>query len=533
MTTTFIKSVIITSFLALMQLFTYAQSWNTNGNSGTNPATNFIGTTDSKAFKIRTNNATRITITNGGNVGIGITNPSAKLDVHSTSGTRGGNFYLNTSTSGNVSGINSSAINNAMSGGATGGSFNASASGGLSSSTGLNSYAQGGHNNYGILSGVLSANGQAGYGVYGSSSGPGGDWGGYFTSDDIGVEAIANSTYGIGGKFNGTSRGVYAMGRIAGDFNGTQALNITSTTNLNNVPFGYSYGIESNMDNPANFDAIGISSYVAGHLGANVVAVYGEATQSAGGSGVLFAMYGVGNIGATGDIGQASDRKLKRDIAPLTNMMDKIMLLHPSSYNFRTDEYKMGLPEGKHFGVIAQELQQVFPELVSRQVKPGRTDDKTGQKISETVEYLGVNYIGLIPIAIGGIQEHQKAIEELRKENEALKAEIAEIKNAASIYNNIASAKKSNTTDLQAGLKNNPNPFSDKTTVECFIPANVMQSEIKIYDTNGKEIKSIAVSQKGIVMVEITADGLANGTYIYQLVADGKTISTNKMTVLK
>src|SRR6185436_4741159 len=49
--------------------------------AGTTPGTNFIGTTDAKNLQIKTNNATRMTITSGGKVGIGVTSPKARLEV--------------------------------------------------------------------------------------------------------------------------------------------------------------------------------------------------------------------------------------------------------------------------------------------------------------------------------------------------------------------------------------------------------------------------------------------------------------------
>ena len=56
-------------------------SWFLTGNSGTNPANNFIGTTDAQPLKIRTNNTVRMTVEANGNVGIGATTPTAKLDI--------------------------------------------------------------------------------------------------------------------------------------------------------------------------------------------------------------------------------------------------------------------------------------------------------------------------------------------------------------------------------------------------------------------------------------------------------------------
>jgi len=48
-----------------------AQSWSLTGNAGTNPSTNFIGTTDAKSFRIRTNNQVRLQITNTGKMAYG------------------------------------------------------------------------------------------------------------------------------------------------------------------------------------------------------------------------------------------------------------------------------------------------------------------------------------------------------------------------------------------------------------------------------------------------------------------------------
>jgi hypothetical protein len=56
-------------------------SWKNDGNIGTSAATNFIGTTDAVDFVMRTNNTEKMRVESGGDVGIGTTNPAAKLDI--------------------------------------------------------------------------------------------------------------------------------------------------------------------------------------------------------------------------------------------------------------------------------------------------------------------------------------------------------------------------------------------------------------------------------------------------------------------
>ncbi len=59
-------------------------NWSLKGNSGTNPATNFIGTVDGQPLVIRTSNNERLRIDANGNVGIGTNAPTAKLEVNGT-----------------------------------------------------------------------------------------------------------------------------------------------------------------------------------------------------------------------------------------------------------------------------------------------------------------------------------------------------------------------------------------------------------------------------------------------------------------
>lgn len=58
-----------------------AAGWGLSGNAGTNPATNYLGTSDSQALAFRTAAGERMRILTNGNVGIGSTNPQARLEI--------------------------------------------------------------------------------------------------------------------------------------------------------------------------------------------------------------------------------------------------------------------------------------------------------------------------------------------------------------------------------------------------------------------------------------------------------------------
>jgi len=59
--------------------------WDLNGNAGTAPGTNYLGTSDNQRLAIATNATERMSVTSTGNVGIGNTTPTNKFQVYSTS----------------------------------------------------------------------------------------------------------------------------------------------------------------------------------------------------------------------------------------------------------------------------------------------------------------------------------------------------------------------------------------------------------------------------------------------------------------
>lgn len=115
-----------------------------------------------------------------------------------------------------------------------------------------------------------------------------------------------------------------------------------------------------------------------------------------------------------------SDVRLKKNFAKIDNAVGIIGQLNPLRYDFKYDELKeLGLPKTRQFGLIAQEVENVLPDLVSQ-----------GAEENGKVGYKGINYTGLIPILIKAMQEQQTEIESLKRkigEYESLNTRLSQL----------------------------------------------------------------------------------------------------------
>ena len=92
------------------------------------------------------------------------------------------------------------------------------------------------------------------------------------------------------------------------------------------------------------------------------------------------------------------------------------------NYQSTGEAGKMNLPKGKQFGLIAQDVETVFPELVKDEVNVIMPDlKKNPDGLKQEIKYKGVNYIGLIPILTQAIKEQQLQINDLRRQIKELK----------------------------------------------------------------------------------------------------------------
>ena len=99
----------------------------------------------------------------------------------------------------------------------------------------------------------------------------------------------------------------------------------------------------------------------------------------------------------------SSDRRFKRDIRPFGNILHNFSKLRPVNFYWRSEEFaEKHFGAKPSFGLIAQEVEEVFPDLVS-------TDDKG---------YKAINYSKLPLLTIQAVNEQQIQIETQQKQIE-------------------------------------------------------------------------------------------------------------------
>jgi hypothetical protein len=115
-----------------------------------------------------------------------------------------------------------------------------------------------------------------------------------------------------------------------------------------------------------------------------------------------------GNAWCAG-VWQSSDVRWKKDILPLKNCLDKVMKLQGVSYLWNTEKYpERNFTKDKQIGLIAQDTEKILPEVV--------TTDKDG--------YKGISYDKIVAVLIESTKELKKENDELKKRIDILEKTI-------------------------------------------------------------------------------------------------------------
>lgn len=218
--------------------------------------------------------------------------------------------------------------------------------------------------------------------------------------------------FGVSGQIPSTATGfagVYGSNLRTGGGAGVQGIGYNGVVGQTNYGAGFGlYGTNTGVT------GLGIGTYGVGFNG-----VYGQTTNvTTGWSGYFTADIGVDGAGyAIGGWITASDRRLKSNIVPITNATQRLSLITGTHYTITTKTKSLDgevvSSSKEQYGVIAQDVEAVFPEMVKDKAIFINAGDKT--------VYKTVDYNQLVPVMIEAIKELKAEIETLKLEVESLK----------------------------------------------------------------------------------------------------------------
>ena len=113
-----------------------------------------------------------------------------------------------------------------------------------------------------------------------------------------------------------------------------------------------------------------------------------------------------------------TDIELKKNVTSINEPLQKLAQLNPKTFEYDTEKYRhLKLGRGVRYGFIAEELEQVFPDLVQRK----NISYMFGKNSYRDTQIKSVDEASLIPVLVAAIQQQQQQIKKLTEEVETLK----------------------------------------------------------------------------------------------------------------
>jgi len=202
----------------------------------------------------------------------------------------------------------------------------------------------------------------------------------------------------------------------------------------------------------------------------------------------------------------SSDARRKKDIEIAPDVLSKILQLQVKKYHFLENKPS----DLKSYGMIAQEVEKIFPEIVYHNKMDGGSD------------YYTMDYSGFGVLAVKAIQEQQQKITDLEARISKLETALASLTS-----DKISSPKGVKDAMLE---QNQPNPFNQSTTIRYRFPQGA-KGQINLYDTRGVLVKTISANESG--QIKISASELSAGIYTYTLIVNDKLADSKKLVLTK
>lgn len=228
------------------------------------------------------------------------------------------------------------------------------------------------------LESIASGNSSSAFGIQTQAIGEGSTSTGGFT--------LASGIYSLAGGDSSQASGNYSSAfgiHTVADGWGTTAIGTFNDINEDNI------NVDFSLDNTAFVIGNGwYDNNQGAYVRSNALEVLFDGTTT-----------------IAGDLNINSDSRLKANIISLGATLSKLLQIDGKSYTMKKDANNK-----KKIGLLAQDIEKVFPELVT-----------------ETKNIKSVNYQGLVPVIINAMKEQQKQITQQQKEIDELKTMVIQL----------------------------------------------------------------------------------------------------------
>lgn len=210
-----------------------------------------------------------------------------------------------------------------------------------------------------------------------------------------------------------------------------------------------------------------------------------------------------------------SDARFKKDVRPYDEGLAMIRSINPVYFHYNDESGYDPKPE--YVGVLAQDLQRVAPFMVQQEERV----DASGAKSN----YLSVDFGAMDFTLINAVKELDKQLQASQAENTILREELAAMRA------DIASLKTNSATPKTSSLLISPNPVTGEAVVSYTLPSGVRSASVQVIAITGEVVGTMAIGTAEQGTTTLKAQQFAAGTYIAKLVADGKTIASQRVVV--
>jgi hypothetical protein len=225
----------------------------------------------------------------------------------------------------------------------------------------------------------------------------------------IGIGTNTNTNYQLFNSVPSTSTADYAQRNYflrnnseTGTIYGLYSYANRGIAAVSGIVYGV-YGYASN--NVGTSSAYGTRGYATGGSSGGKYGIYGSTSSSAGGT--RYAGYFLGDVYCSGSY-LPSDESLKRNISDYDNALDQLSSIEVKEYEYKHegDMSKMDLPKGIQVGIMAQNIEKVFPQL-TKESEFDLNDDPENEdsdRKENILKFKAVNYTGIVPVLVKATQ---------------------------------------------------------------------------------------------------------------------------------